>query len=93
MHFVEKLCKLFRDCETPFTAEISETIKKLAIAIIPMAFFSNLSESVTNSAMSGKVNIVIGVDLMTILLVLLVFMLSRIFSYGTVLQQESDETL
>ena len=93
MHFVEKLCKLFRDCETPFTTEISETIKKLAIAIIPMAFFSNLSESVTNSAMSGKVNIVIGVDLMTILLVLLVFMLSMIFSYGTVLQQESDETL
>ena len=93
MHFVGMLCKLFRDCETPFTVEISQALKKLAIAIIPMAFFSNLSESVTNSVMSGDVNIVIGVDLMTVLLVLLVFMLSAIFSYGTLLQQESDETL
>ena len=48
---------------------------------------------VTNSVMSGNVNIVIGVDLMTVLLVLLVFMLSAIFNYGTLLQQESDETL
>ena len=93
MHFVGKLCKLFQDCETPFTTEISETLKKLAIAIIPMAFFSNMSESVSNSVMSGNVNIVIGVDLMTVLLVLLVFMLSAIFNYGTMLQQESDETL
>lgn len=93
MHFVEKLCILFRDCETPFTAEISDTLKKLAIAIIPMAFFSNLSESVSKSIMSGQVNIVLGVDLMTVLLVILVFMLSMIFNYGTMLQQESDETL
>lgn len=93
MHFAGKLCKLFRDCETPFTTEISEMLKKLAIAIIPMAFFSNLSESVSNSVMSGNVHIVIGVDLMTILLVLLIFMLSAVFNYGTLLQQESDETL
>jgi len=93
MHFVGNLCRLFQDCETPFTLEISEALKKLAIAIIPMAFFTNLSESVTNSVMSGDVNIVIGVDVMTVLLVLLVFMLSAIFNYGTMLQQESDETL
>lgn len=93
MHFISKLCKLFQDCETPFTAEIADALKKLAIAIIPMAFFSNLSESMTNSVMSGDVNIVIGVDLMTVLLVLLVFMLSAIFNYGALLQQESDETL
>lgn len=93
MHFVGALCKLFRDCETPFTEEIVQALKKLAISIIPMAFFSNLSDSVSNSIMSGNVNIVIGVDMMTVLLVLLVFMLSAIFSYGTMLQQESDETL
>ena len=93
MHFVGKLCRLFQDCETPFTVEISNALKQLAIAIIPMAFFSNLSESVSNSILSGKVNIVIGVDLMTILLVVLIFMLSAIFNYGTMLQQESDETL
>lgn len=93
MHFISKLCKLFKECETPFTEEIAQTLKKLAIALIPMAFFNNLASSVTDSIMSGNVNIVIGVDVTTILLVLLVFMLSAIFNYGTMLQQESDETL
>lgn len=93
MHFISKLCKLFKECETPFTEEIVQALKKLAIALIPMAFLSNLTTSVTDSIMSGNVNIVIGVDMTTVLLVLLIFMLSAIFSYGTMLQQESDETL
>ena len=93
MHFISKLCKLFKECETPFTEDIVQALKKLAIALIPMAFLSNLATSVTDSIMTGNVNIVIGVDVTTILLVLLVFMLSAIFSYGTMLQQESDETL
>lgn len=93
MHFISKLCKLFKECETPFTEEIVQALKKLAIALIPMAFLSNLTTSVTDSIMTGNVNIVIGVDMTTVLLVLLVFMLSAIFSYGTMLQQESDETL
>ncbi|MBQ8280078.1 MAG: DUF2975 domain-containing protein [Roseburia sp.] len=93
MHFISKLCKLFEECETPFTEEIVQALKKLAIALIPMAFFSNMASSVTDSIMTGNVNIVIGVDMTTVLLVLLVFMLSAIFSYGTTLQQESDETL
>ena len=93
MHFVAKLCKLFKECETPFTEEVVQTLKKVAIALIPMAFLSNLTTSITDSIMSGSVNIVIGVDMTTILLVLIIFMLSAIFSYGTMLQQESDETL
>jgi len=93
MHFVAKLCKLFQECETPFTEEVVQTLKKVAIALIPMAFMSNLTTSVTNSIMSGNVHIVIGVDMTTVLLVLIIFMLAAIFSYGTMLQQESDETL
>lgn len=93
IHFISKLCKLFKECETPFTEEIVQALKKIAIALIPMAFLTNLTSSVTDSIMTGNVNIVIGVDLTTVLLILLVFMLSAIFNYGTMLQQESDETL
>lgn len=93
LHFISKLCKQFKECETPFTEEIVQALKKLAIALIPMALFSGMAESVTDSIMTGNANIVIGVDLTTILLVLLVFMLSAIFNYGAMLQQESDETL
>ena len=93
LHLVSGLCKQFKECETPFTEEIAQALKKIAIALIPMAFITNLTTSVTNSIMSGNVNIVIGVEMTTVLMVLLVFMLSAIFSYGTMLQQESDETL
>lgn len=48
---------------------------------------------VGNNIVTEDGSIVIGVDMTTVLLVLLVFMLSMIFSYGTSLQQESDETL
>lgn len=93
MHFISKLCKQFKECETPFTEGIVQALKKLAIALIPMAFMTNLTNSIIDSIMTGNVKIVIGVDVTTILLVLLVFMLSAIFNYGTMLQQESDETL
>lgn len=93
LHFIGVLCKKFKECETPFTEEIVQALKKLAISLIPMAFLSTLTESVIESVMTGNVNIVIGIDLMTVLLVLLVFLLLTIFSYGTMLQQESDETL
>lgn len=93
MHFVTRLCKLFKECATPFTEEIVQTLKKVAIALIPMAFMSNLASSVTNSIMTGNVKIVIGVEMTTVLLVLIIFMLAAIFSYGTMLQRESDETL
>lgn len=93
LHFVNKLCKEFKTCTTPFTENIVSALKKLAISIIPMAFLASLTDSVTGSIMSGNVEITVGVDLMTILLVLLIFMLAAIFSYGAMLQTESDETL
>lgn len=93
LHFAQKVCKTFRHCETPFTDEIVNALKKLAISIIPMAFLSSITNSVTDSMMTGNFNIMLDIDLMTIMLVVFVFMLAAIFKYGTILQIESDETL
>ena len=91
--FVEKLCKVFRECETPFTDEVVKIMEKIAVAIIPMACLSPITESISDSIMTGTVHIVLGVDLMMVVLVVLIFMLAAIFKYGTMLQIESDETL
>lgn len=91
--FIEKLCILFRDCETPFTDEVVNALKKLAISIIPMACLSSITQSISDSILTGNIDIVIGIDLMTVILVVLIFMLAAIFKYGTMLQIESDETL
>ena len=93
LHFVGKLCKNFRYCESPFTEEIVKSMRSLAFALIPMALLSSTGEAVTDSLMTGRLNIVVGVDLAVVLLVLLIFLLAAIFRYGAMLQQESDETL
>ena len=92
-HFVEKLCKTFRDCETPFTEDISQQLKQVAISLIPVALLAPVVENGTDGFMAGQVNLVFSVDLLTVLLVVMIFMLSAIFRYGATLQQESDETL
>ena len=93
MHFVAVLCKKFKECETPFSEEIVLAIRNLAISLIPMALFKTLSDSVANSFMTGKVQISVEIDLTTVLMILLIILLSMIFRYGTMLQQEADETL
>ena len=92
-HLVEKLCKTFRDCETPFTEAISDQLKKVAISLIPVAVLAPIVENGVDGFMTGKVNIQLSVDLLTVFLVVMIFMLSAIFRYGAALQQESDETL
>ena len=93
VHFIGILCKKFQYCSTPFTEDIVKAIKNLAISIIPMALLQSVTESITNSMMAGDIDIVVGVDLMTVILVILIFLLAAIFNYGTMLQKESDETL
>ena len=93
IHFIGILCKKFQYCSTPFTEDIVKAIKNLAISIIPMALLQSVTESITNSMMAGDIDIVVGVDLMTVILVILIFLLAAIFNYGTMLQKESDETL
>ncbi|MBQ5325201.1 MAG: hypothetical protein J6J58_07115, partial [Oscillospiraceae bacterium] len=63
------------------------------ISIIPMALLQSVTDSITNSMMTGDIDIVLGIDLMTVILVILIFLLATIFKYGTMLQKESDETL
>jgi len=93
VYFVEKLCKVFSECETPFTDEVVKIMEKIAIAIIPMACLSPITESISDSIMTGTLHIVLGIDLMVVVLVVLIYMLAAIFKYGTMLQMESDETL
>lgn len=93
LHFTGKLCETFQHCKTPFTDEIVKGIRNLAISIIPMALISSVVENITRYAFSGDTDFVLGVDVMTVVLVVLIFMLASIFKYGAMLQQESDETL
>ncbi len=92
-YFAEKLCKSFKDCETPFTEEVSGILMKFAYSLIGVGVLGMIGESVVDSFFANIFFIGIDVDLGTVLLILCVFMLSFIFKHGTALQVQSDETL
>ena len=91
--FVEKLCKAFRDCESPFEENVIKKMQNLAISLIPWSIISSITNSVKDSFLNGGVSVSLTVDLGVVLVVLIVLVLVYIFKYGAVLQQESDETL
>lgn len=93
LHFIQKLCKAFRECSTPFCSEIIRSLTHVAYAMIPWTVFSYLSEGCMNSIFSGNFSLNIGVNLNMIFVILIIFVLVQIFKYGAALQQESDETL
>lgn len=91
--FAGKLCKAFKNCESPFEDSVIVNMKKFAYSLIPWVLLSGVSESLVSSLLTGKADGVFGLDLSMIAIVLVILFLSYVFRYGAVLQQESDETL
>ncbi len=89
--FAGKLCRCFKNCETPFTDEAAQCITKLAWGTSAMYLLSVLTGAVSNFVLLGNFDITL--DLSVVLIILCVFMLSYIFKCGVALQKESDETL
>lgn len=91
--FVGALCKAVAQCQTPFEENIIKKLQYLAYSLIPWAFFTTVSDSMLSGMMTGKMQVNVGVDLGMVLVIVIIFALTYIFKYGSVLQQESDETL
>ncbi len=91
--FAGKLCKAFRDCESPFEENVVKQLNALAFSLLPWVVLDSLTESVTESIFTNTFNLFIGVDFGMVMIIFFIFVLAYIFKYGAVLQQESDETL
>ena len=92
LFFVASLCKALRYCETPFSEDIVTRIRRVAWSLIPWALLGG-GHSPMELLTDGGADLFIGINLETVLLILIIFALSFIFRYGAMLQQESDETL
>lgn len=91
--FIGKLCKAFKECQSPFEENVIMNMQKFAYSLIPWVILSGLSESMISSVVSGKLEFYLGVNLGVVFIVLIILALAYIFRYGAILQQESDETL
>ena len=93
LFFLKRICKALSVCETPFSGTVIDSMQKLSISLIPVFVYSLFKDSLIESLMYGEMSLGIEFDFFTVLMVVLVFLLTFIFKYGAMLQQESDETL
>lgn len=80
--FARKLARAFEKCESPFEENVTKRMKHFAYSLIPWFAITLLGEGLLGS-----------INLMTIMLAAVVFLVIYIFNYGAQLQRESDETL
>ncbi len=93
LFFVSALCKAFSNCQSPFEDNVITKMKHLAFSLIPWVILSSIPSGLEDGMLTGKFNFTAGVNLDTVLVIVLILGLTYIFQYGAVLQQESDETL
>ncbi len=106
--FMASFCIKLKKCDTPFSREIADSIKSAALSALPLALtlsvFSAtkaLCQPVAFTINYVKINVwmfgVFSLDIVALFcglfMILATLLLSRIFRYGRMLQQESDETL
>ncbi len=91
--FAGRLCRAFRDCQSPFEEGVVKNLNCLAYSLFPWVVMNSIMNSITESILTNNVQMVLGVDLGVVVVICLIFVLAYIFKYGAVLQQESDETL
>lgn len=93
VYFVQRLCKAFRYCESPFEEKVIKSMQHLAIAIIPWTLVSSILDTYMSSFLTNGGSISFEINVGNIVVCLVIFALTYVFKYGAVLQQESDETL
>lgn len=90
---VKGICGQLAVCETPFAEGIIQDMRKLNVTLILWVLLSAVTDSLILSFITGNVKLELDIDFLQIIAVLLVILLTHVFHYGAMLQQESDETL
>jgi len=93
LFMLRALMKSIEKCDSPFTEDIIKNMRKFGFSLIPFVVLKGIVSSVWSGLFSTGFDIGINLDFAMILVILVVFMLSMIFSYGAELQRQSDETL
>ena len=93
LFMIRALLKSIERCETPFSDDVIKKMRNFGFSLIPLAILNGTSENVWDSLKTGGANVHFGVDLKIVFGILIVFMLTMIFTYGAQLQKQSDETL
>lgn len=92
LYMVKALMKSLKNCETPFSEEVIKNMTRFANSLVCVVALNIILSGFWSSftpGMSYKPSINLG----SILLVAVIYILIIVFKYGAQLQRESDETL
>ena len=92
LYMVKALMKSLKNCETPFSEEVIKNMTRFANSLVCVVALNIILSGFWSSftpGMSYKTSINLG----SVLLVAVIYILITVFKYGAQLQRESDETL
>ena len=92
LYMLKALMKSLKNCETPFSEDIIKNMTRFAYSLICVIVLEIICSGFWSSLRAAS-NYELSVDLGSILLVAVIYILITVFKYGAKLQQESDETL
>ncbi|MBR3149430.1 MAG: hypothetical protein IKF64_04595 [Eubacterium sp.] len=93
LFMIRTLMKSIEKCETPFCDKVIKNMKYFGFSLIPIALLNGTSENAWESLFTFGADVHLGIDVTVVFGIIIVFMLTMIFSYGAQLQKQSDETL
>ena len=91
LFFFRALMKQFMVCDSPFSEGVVKKMRAFAIALIPCTAAVLMMKSAISAMLSGSFNF--DIDFISVAFVIIIFILTMIFKYGTELQKEHDETV
>ena len=91
LFFFKALMKEFMTCDSPFSDGVVKKMRSFAIALIPCMIVAQGMKIVVGGLVSGSFTM--NVDLISVAFVFIIFVLTMVFRYGTMLQKEHDETI
>lgn len=92
LYFLKALMKQFMICDSPFCDEVVKAMRAFAIGLIPTMAVSASASGIINVLFEGIISV--GTfDQVTVGFVVIIFVLTAIFKYGTQLQKQYDETV
>lgn len=92
LYMVKALMKSLKNCETPFSEEVIKNMTRFGTSLVCVVVLKILFGGFWSTLTTG-LKYDLNVDLSSILLVAVIYILITVFKYGAGLQQESDETL
>ena len=92
LYMLKALMKSLKNCKTPFSEDIIKNMTRFGYSLVCVVVLEILCSGFWSS-LKAVSNYEFSVDLGSILLVAIIYILITVFKYGAKLQQESDETL